>query len=213
MPETTSKDIIRAHQRRLNKLEIQRAERGAMADPAIDIEIEDIYQELTRLMVRRLEMKEEQPHRSIGLILLVGTGQSRKGPMDQSALDAIKYHQQTLKYCWLVGSEGENGSEAAVKALMAECHHIGITAFTYFVSDPFSIQESFALVQKLYAEELPRVNLSEEQVVADITGATKPMSFGMLRACGTRRTMQYMIRQPSGPSTPIMLRYSLGEVD
>lgn len=212
MPETNTKDIIRAHQRRLNKLEIQRAERGNLADPAIDIEIEDIYQELTRLMVRRLEMKQEQPQQAIGLILLTGTGQSRKGPMDQSALDAIKYHHQTLKYCWFIGSKGEHGSEGAVNALIAECQHMQIVTFAYYVEDPFSIQETHTLVERLYTEEISKVKLHEEDVVSDITGATKPMSFGMLSACGTRRPMQYMIRQPNGPSKPIRLQYSLAEI-
>lgn len=159
MPETSTKDIIRAHQRRLNKREIQRADQGNRADPALDNEIEDIYRELIRLMVRRLELKEEQLPHSRGLILLVGTGQSRKGLLDQSAMDALKFHHRTLDYCWLVGSAGEDGSQAAVEALMTECHQLGITAFAAYVTDPLRVQESYVLIEKLYAEEIPKTGL------------------------------------------------------
>jgi hypothetical protein len=212
MPETSTRDIIRAHQRRLMVLEEQRAQQGSHTQPAIITEINEIYRELTRLMVRDISVqKEQQPPRLRGLILLVGTGQSKKGPLDQSALDAINYHQRTLDYCWLIGSGGETGSHEAVDALLAECRHRDITASAHYVDDPFSVQESYALVTRLYAEDIRATELREDEVIADLTGATKPMSFGMLLACGASRPTQYMVRQPEAPSTPMMLRYTLGE--
>jgi hypothetical protein len=44
------------------------------------------------------------------------------------------------------------------------------------------------------------------EVIADITGATKPMTAGMVLACGRRRPMQYMAFQEHGPSLPLLLQ-------
>ena len=57
----------------------------------------------------------------------------------------------------------------------------------------------------LYAAEVPASGLQEHEVVADITGATKPMSIGMLLACRGRGPVQYMAHQPAGPSQPLLL--------
>lgn len=210
MPETSTKDIIRAYQRRLMVLEEQRAQQGIHTPPAIITEIDEINRDLTRLMVRDIAVeKERRPPRFRGLILLVGTGQSKKGPLDQSALDAIKYHLRALEYCWLIGSGGEHGSREPVDLLLAECEHMGVSATAHYVDDPFSVQESFALVNKLYSEDIREAGLREDEVIADLTGATKPMSFGMLLACSINRPTQYMVRQPNALSTPMMLRYNL----
>lgn len=74
------------------------------------------------------------------------------------------------------------------------------------VSDPASIAETFTLVDWLYAQRVPASGLSEAEVVADITGATKPMTAGMVLACGSRRPMQYLLFQQDGPSLPIALQ-------
>ena len=77
------------------------------------------------------------------------------------------------------------------------------------VSDPFSVQETYELIQKIYAKELDEFNLSETEVIADFTGSTKPMSAGMILACGDRRPMQYMYGREAGvASVPRLVEFS-----
>jgi hypothetical protein len=74
------------------------------------------------------------------------------------------------------------------------------------VLDPTHVEETFALVNWIYTHELVAASLEEREVIADITGATKPMTAGMVLACGRRRPMQYMVFQEHGPSLPLLLR-------
>lgn len=208
---TTTREIIREYRRRLGHLEVQRAQQGFSVDPKIVMEIDDIYRELGKLMIHTIVVKEETPPFFSGLIVLVGPGQMGKQSSDQSAIDAIKYHYKKLKYCWMIGSSGEHGSESAINEIQAEYANSEIIFSANYVDDPRSVHQTYHIAQQLYVQELPKVGLQEQQVIADITGATKLMSFGLLRACGTSRPMQYMVRQPQGPSLPMMLRYSLGE--
>lgn len=211
MSQSTTQQLIKRYQRRLALLEQQRAQEGLNVNPSIVMEIEDIYTELNRLMIRDVVVKEEQPRRFPGLMLLVGPGRVGQPPLDQSAVDAINFHRSTLRHCWLIGSSGPNGSRLVVEDVQRQYQHSEVTMYAYYVHNPMSVQESYELIDRLYREVVPHTGLQEEDVIADITGATKPMSFGMLLACGTRRPMQYMVRQPHGPSVPILLRYTIGE--
>jgi hypothetical protein len=203
------RDIIRGHQRRLAVLELQRAQQGYSANPSLIIEIDTIYKELGKLMIRNIILKEERPLRFKGLMVLIGPGRVGHDPFDQSAMDAITYHQRALEHCWMIGSSGTQGSQPVIESMQERCEHLDIHAYAHYVDDPFSVQETYELIDDLYTHAVPQVELREEEVIADITGATKPMSFGMLRACGTSRPMQYMVRQTDGPSLPMLLRYTL----
>ena len=52
--------------------------------------------------------------------------------------------------------------------------------------------EPFDLVNRVYRTEAGRLHLDTENIIADFTGGTKPMSAGMIVACADRRPMQYM---------------------
>lgn len=206
----TLKDQIREHQRRLGALEVQRAQQGIHTDAAIVNEIEDIYKILNQLMIQDIVLEEVKPPRFRGLIVLIGPGQAGRDPFDQSAMDAIEYHIKALEYCWMIGSSGERGSAPVIEKMEQECADRGVKSFARYVDDPFSVQPTYELVEKIYTSEIAEAGLAEQDVIADITGATKPMSFGMLRACGIGRPMEYMVRQTGGHSSvPMMLKYSL----
>lgn len=210
MSETNTKDIIRAHQRRLAVLEVQRAQQGIQTPPAIVTEIEDIYRTLSQLMIQDIVLEEVKPPRFRGLIVLVGPGQVGRDPFDQSAMDAIIYHLKALEYCWMIGSSGERGSAPVIEKMKQECANRGVKPFAHYVDNPLIVQPTYDIVEQIYTKEVGDVGLNEQDIIADITGATKPMSFGMLRACGISRPMQYMVRQADGRSSvPMMLKYSL----
>ncbi len=60
-------------------------------------------------------------------------------------------------------------------------------------------------INLLYASMEQDSGLHPRQVVADITGATKPMSIGLLYASRGLSPIEYMIRQDDGNSLPILL--------
>ncbi len=140
--------------------------------------------------------EEQQPRRYRGLVVLVGKGRPGDDPMKQSARDAIHYHSggagSGLEVCWLLASGGENGSLPVAQKLKQECEKLNIKAYTPTVGDAFSVQESYDLVRRIYKEEVPKAGLLEDEVIADFTGGVKPMSAGMILACGDKRPMQYV---------------------
>jgi hypothetical protein len=164
----------------------------------------------------RLVPQNEQPTPHRGLILLVGTGRPGEDPMSQSAGQAIEYHIDDpalpkLEVCWLIATGGENGSLPVAQQIQEICQRKQITAHIHTVGDPFDLQESYELVKQIYEQELPD-GLTEAEVMADFTGSTKPMSAGMILACGDRRAMQYMIGRKAGIATmPKLVKFRPGE--
>lgn len=210
MTDSDTQQIIRAYQRRLNILEQQRAGYGdLLVPPPILTEIDDIRTELSRLLVRDLAFSEHRPNQFPGLILLIGPGQLGRNPGEQSAKQAIDFHRGTLQYCWIITSPE---AQPVASSVQAYCQGYNIHANIYSIPDAMSVQPTYDLVNRLYRIDIQQAGLNETDVIADLTGATKPMSFGMLLACGMRRPLQYMVRQPENrPSLPISLYYTLSD--
>jgi hypothetical protein len=163
---------------------------------------------------RVLVPEDEQPIKHRGLIVLVGIGRPGEDPMRQSAGAAIEYHIATgqeagLETCWLIATGGESGSLPIAYRLQEACRSRNITTFIRTVADPFSLQETYDVVQRIYTEEVPKAGLSEHEVIADFTGGVKPMSAGMILACGDHRPMQYMTGRKGGiASVPKLVRFT-----
>ena len=166
-----------------------------------------------RATPRVLVPDDQRPVKHRGLIVLVGTGRPKEDPLVQSAASAIDYHRSIepnvgLQCCWLIATAGENGSVPVADALKQRYQGQNLTVHIRVVADPFQIQETYNLVQRIYTEEVPRAGLAEHEVIADFTGGVKPMSAGMILACGERRPMQYMFgRKPGIASTPSLVSF------
>lgn len=212
MSDSDTQQLIRAYERRLRVLEQQRAAYGDLqVPPAIITEIEDIRMELSRLLVRDLAFSTLRPEQFPGLIVLVGPGQIGQNPSEQSAKNAIAFHRGPLRFCWIIGSVE---AQPVAEHVQVYCRSYNIHTEVEIVQDAISVQPTYDLVNRIYRTALQQAQVEESAIISDLTGATKPMSFGMLLACGTRRPMQYMVRQPDGaPSTPIRLRYTLAELE
>lgn len=154
------------------------------------------------------DTRQPPPHR--GLIVLVGTGRPGEDEMSQSAGKAIEYHADKLKYCWLIASGGEKGSVPVAQKLEQICKDKHIEPFIHTIHDPFeSVQESYDLITEIYDNELEACGLTSNEVIADFTGGTKPMSVGMVLACGHQRAMQYMVGRKEGIATqPVLIRFT-----
>lgn len=209
--------LIQIKQRRLQILHVQQAGYGPLATPPhITIEIEQLEAELARLraqsrhgIIRTLTLDTERPPRMAGLIALVSPERPDQRIAEQAAFDAIDYHRAALRRCWLIASGGEGGSLPAAHALRQFCEQRAIGASVWQVEDALSIAETYNVVDWLYTYDLAAHQLAETDVIADITGANKPMTVGMLLACRGRRPVQYMARQAHGPSQPLLLQLSL----
>ena len=65
--------------------------------------------------------------------------------------------------------------------------HVTITP----LDDPWDLQAVKSVVEKIYREQLGA--LEEEEVIADFTGGTKPMTVGMIFAClSASRHLEYV---------------------
>ena len=158
--------------------------------------------------------EDQRPAKHRGLIVLVGTGRPGEDPMSQSAGIAIEYHMSAgqkdgLETCWLIATGGERGSIRVAQDLEATCKEKNITPHIRMVHDPFSVQETYNVVQKIYRQELTQVGFSEQEVISDFTGGVKPMSAGMILACGHQRPMQYMHGRKEGiASVPMLVKFT-----
>jgi hypothetical protein len=159
---------------------------------------------------------EERPAKYRGLILLVGIGRPGEDPMSQSAGHAITYHvslnrqEVGLEHCWLIASAGEQGSVPVAQTLQTVCQkRFGVETEILTVANPFNVQETYEVVQHIYRSLLPIVGLTEQEVIADFTGGVKPMSAGMILACGQHRPMQYYTGRKAGlASLPQLIRFT-----
>lgn len=214
MDEQHLRSLLNDHQRRLHILERKEAQMGINTPAEVITELEDIREkykqlqaQLQREVIRDTWLSREAPPKSPGLILLIGPGRIDQNSLNQSAIDAVEYHSPVVRHCWLIGTDASRQVlEEKIAPRLRAAH---ITVHIRYIADPTDVQETYGLIQSLYAEEIAEAGLQAPEVIADVTGATKPMSFGMMLACGTSRPIQYMVRQKEDPSVPIMLRYSL----
>lgn len=176
-----------------------------------------ILMAMVRALRPQLDLVPEaqKPARHPGLIVLVGTGRKETAdPMTEPAVPAIEYHLGTsdhpgpLRACWLIATVGEKGSLPRARAIKAAFADRIPDIYVRTLADPFSVQEAHDCVEKIYAEEIAQVGLTESQVIADFTGGVKPMSAGMILACRERRPMQYMYgHRPGIASVPRLVEF------
>jgi hypothetical protein len=132
-----------------------------------------------------------------GLILLVSK--------ESHAMHAIHYHlekKNTLERLWLIPSDDSDGSRFGAstspiadqiklsaeslanklgKKLKVEIHEKGVS--------PFDSQDTFEYVNRIFK----RSGFEPDEIIADFTGGTKPMTVGMIMACLPRdRELEYV---------------------
>lgn len=98
-----------------------------------------------------------------------------------------------LRYCWLIASVGERGSLPQALEIQGNQQGPHLTIKVEKVYDAFGIQETYDLVHHIYKDKIEKAGLQIQDVIADFTGSTKPMSTGMMLACTQLGApMQYM---------------------
>ena len=144
------------------------------------------------------------PQKQRGLIFLF----SREGTLRE----AIQYHQPVLEHCWLLVTP-----EMQDRAKQAMDHFPDLRFTLHALGDRYDSQACYQTVRDIYQREASRLDVPPEQVIADITGGTKPMTMGMIVAC---LDGDYPIEHvptafdadghPTGPLPPIQIAVQRG---
>ena len=143
------------------------------------------------------------PQKHHGLIFLFSR--------EETLREAIQYHQPKLEHCWLLVTPEMR--ERAAKAL----GNFPDLSFTLHpLIDRYDSQACYQTVLDIYQREVSRRGISPKQVIADITGGTKPMTMGMIVAClEGNHPIEHVptafdaAGQPTGPLPPIQIRVQL----
>jgi hypothetical protein len=146
-----------------------------------------IASSIRQRVIGRVEIAEAlKPGPRAGLIVLVG-------PTPAAAPASIEYHLPALRHCWLIAT-GDSLKTAAelYDQYRDRVPHIHWGQPNYAV-DPDQMASTYKLVVRILDEEAVEAGLQRGDVIADITGGTKPMTSGVAIACLARdRDMQYM---------------------
>jgi hypothetical protein len=143
------------------------------------------------------------PQRHRGLIFLFSR--------EDTLREAIQYHQPTLEHCWLLVTPEMRDRATSVVSRFPDL------PFTIHpLGDRYDSQACYQTVLDIYQRGASHQGIPPKQVIADITGGTKPMTMGMIVAC---LEGDYPIEhvptafdaagQPTGPLPPIQIRVQL----
>ena len=165
--------------------------------------------------------EEKRPPRFPGLIVLVGIGRKDVEPEKLSHNPAIEYHLdceeaggEPVRVCWLIATGGVKGSVPVAREVRKRYESRCDKMILHVLNSAFDVQEAYRLVHHIYTEEAAEHGLAPEQIIADFTGGTKPMSAGMILTCQDRWPMQYMFgREGEVASTPVLVRFQPTEAE
>jgi hypothetical protein len=152
---------------------------------------------------RRMGLVREelrQPDGKKGLILLVSK--------ETHAMRAVDYHlkkMKTLEKVWLIPSDNSNVSlfgastRATADQIDKTCKALGLKVEIHEKGvSPADSQDTYEYVNRIFK----RSGLESNEIIADFTGGTKPMTVGMIMACLPReRDLEYV---PFNPTTSQM---------
>jgi hypothetical protein len=127
-----------------------------------------------------LVSEHPRPKRHKGLIAFVSQPEHLE--------KAIDYHSHTLEQVWLLTTD----ESRAVAQDIVDKHSTIKRAFTIVpIKNQWDLPEARLAVEGIYRTRLG--DLAEEDVIADFTGGTKPMTVGMIFAClNPSRHLEYV---------------------
>ncbi len=152
-----------------------------------------LYIDYKRVQEQRKNQPEEKsnvPAHS-GLLILVS-------PQNLNlAIFYIEHHLSQLRHCWLISTTDSLSTADQLEQLGHEMWpQVDIYSGQQYKVDPESLESSYNMVERIFSKEAPDHGLSEVELIADLTGGTKPMTAGMTLACtAPGRRMQYVKSQ------------------
>lgn len=134
-----------------------------------------------------------------GLILLISPGNL------ELAKSAFDHHMPALEQCWLVSTPD---SLATADELEAGWHlaapGVQVHSGQEYLVHPDGIEETHAVIERIFASEAEQARLAESELLMDVTGGTKPMTAGAALACALPdRQMQYIKTRRDAEGKPV----------
>jgi len=121
-------------------------------------------------MAARVSDKPKPP-RCKGLIVMVST--------PEIAREAIEYHKEMLRCCWLIVTPE---TKPRAEALKEQYEDVIPYVIIRPIANRYDTRGCYELVRDIYHQEGPRLGVEPGEMMADITGGTKPMTMGMILA-------------------------------
>jgi len=118
--------------------------------------------------------------------------------MKQAAAVALEHHLaaegpgEPLRVAWLITGRGEGGGVTVAEKFRRRYRDRCDVRVRTIADAYHDLQETCALVRRIYQEEAPEAGLQPQQVVADLTGGTRMMTAGVALACRDRWPMEYV---------------------
>lgn len=123
-----------------------------------------------------------------GLIILVSPSNMHV------PLSGIEHHQKKLSHCWLLASkESQPTADDLVKIIHQRWPQVKIADVKNMEVNAHDVESTWKRVREIFTSLGPQNNLTERDIIADITGGNKLMTAGMALACmAPNRDMEYM---------------------
>ncbi len=133
----------------------------------------------------RVDIREKQvPRPRRGLILLAG-------PQKRSNPAALDHHLNRLEHCWIIATPESVGTATAL--FQEYGNRLEIHYGSGYIVDAEEFAPTYDVVMRILSKEMQEAGLGVTEMIADITGGTKPMTSGMALACvACHIPMQYI---------------------
>lgn len=95
----------------------------------------------------------------------------------ETVCESIRFHSPILQHCWLIVTPE---MQAIAGDVMAEFPHLRFSLLS--ISNLYDTQACYEIVRHIYLQGAGDVGLDAREIIADITGGTKPMTMGMIVA-------------------------------
>lgn len=146
----------------------------------------------------RVIIDRPSPARKRGLICMVTPAPTHKV--------AIDYHADSLEHIWFIATPA---MRAVTQELENYCASKGISSHRLDLENEYNSSACYALVKDVFNIHAIRLGLDGDDIVADMTGGTKPMTAAMVLACADLKkgTLEHVATRFVGnePVGPIQL--------
>lgn len=155
---------------------------------------------------------------------------SMEGSNFEPLIQAITTHKSKLQHCWLISTSGEDGSTIYVEGITQYLRSKNIVdnnvIFHYgtqyqidiMQDDTEVVEKTRKMVDDIY-KEADKVNISESEMISDITSGPRSLPFGMtLASLDDARDIehmgtQYINGEPTGKPLPMIFHFEVRQFD
>lgn len=120
----------------------------------------------------RIIANRPSPGEKRGLIVMASNVQTQK--------QAIDYHAQRLEHVWIVVTPE---MDSTGQALESHVRQLGVAPHRLALTSEYDVNMCYQLVREVFEVQAVQHDVQREEIAADMTGGTKPMTAAMVLAC------------------------------